>query len=211
MLDPQQARAYAAADFSSAHSLYPKLFATEFPRRPRKALVLDLGCGPGDVTRRFAAANPGYRFHAVDGSPAMLRHAPRSPRIRLIHGVIPDVELPATGYDVILSSSLLHHLHDPRVLWNTLCRYAKPGTRIFVVDFRRPTSRAAARQLAEKYAGREPAVLQRDFYNSLFAAFTPAEVRAQLRTAGLTALRVRPITDRHLMVSGVIRAPVAKV
>jgi 2-polyprenyl-3-methyl-5-hydroxy-6-metoxy-1,4-benzoquinol methylase len=164
--------------------------------------VLDIGCGPCDVTRRFATANPGYRFHAVDGSRAMLQRAPRQRRIKLICGCVPDVKLPAQRYDVILSSSLLHHLHNPVALWQTVARCAKPGSLVFVVDLRRPATMAAARTLTRKYAAGEPEVLRRDFYNSLLAAFTPAEVRRQLHRAGLDWLRVRVITDRHLLVSG---------
>ena len=202
MLDDEQARAYAAADFESAHSLYPMLFDKLFPDRPKRVRVLDLGCGPCDVTRRFAQANPGYRFHAVDGSPAMLRHAPRHPRIQLFCGCLPDLTLPARRYDVILASSLLHHLADPSGLWQTVARYAGPGTIVFVVDLRRPATRTAAKALVQKYSAGEPAVLRRDFYNSLLAAFTPAEVRRQLRAARLDWLRVRTITDRHLLVTG---------
>jgi hypothetical protein len=47
--------------------------------------------------------------------------------------------------------------------------------------------------------------LQRDFYNSLLAAFTPAEVRRQLAKSGLRELAVSVITDRHLIVCGRIR------
>jgi ubiquinone/menaquinone biosynthesis C-methylase UbiE len=202
MLDDEQARAYAAADFESAHSLYPVLFDKLFPNRSPRARVLDLGCGPCDVTIRFAQANPGYRFHAVDGSAAMLAQAPRHPRIKLIRGYLPGVRLPATHYDVILSSSLLHHLPDPTVLWRTVARYSQPGTIVFIVDLRRPGSKAAARAIVGKYSGSEPAVMKRDFYNSLLAAFTPAGVRRQLRAAGLDWLRVRAITDRHLLVAG---------
>ena len=191
MLDEKQARAYAAADFESAHSLYPKLFDKLFPDRPRRALVLDIGCGPCDVTIRFAQANPGYRFHAVDGSAAMLKCAPRLPRIKLIKGCVPNVKLPAKSYDVILSSSLLHHLQEPQALWQTIQRYSKPGTLAFVVDLRRPSTRAAAERIAKKYSVGEPPVLKRDFFNSLLAAFTPTEVRQQLRAAGLNWLRVR--------------------
>ena len=60
----EQARAYAAADFSAAHQSYVTLFSETFPQRPAKATVLDLGCGPADVTIRFAKANPGYGFVA---------------------------------------------------------------------------------------------------------------------------------------------------
>src|SRR5439155_1263356 len=79
----EQARAYAKANFSEAHQSYVTLFQETFPQRPAKATVLDLGCGPADVTLRFAQANPGYSFHAVDGSAAMLtcaREALRSSR-----------------------------------------------------------------------------------------------------------------------------------
>ena len=204
-----QAKAYAAADFESAHAMYPLLFARKFPRRPKQALVLDLGCGPCDVTMRFAQANPGYAFHAVDGSAAMLRQARRcvasqslSCQIKLIEGFIPGALIPQRGYDVILSSSFLHHLHDPQGLWRTVRERAKAATIVFVPDLRRPPTRAKAREFVRKYAGSDAQVLQRDFYNSLLAAFTPAEVRRQLKQAGLAGLKVEIISNRHLLVYG---------
>jgi len=208
----EQAQAYAQADFEAAHSSYPKLFAQKFPRRPRRAFVLDLGCGPCDVTTRFAKANPDYTFHAVDGSPAMLKYGRTllarsrglTRRIRLVEGFVPGAPIPRRRYDVILSSSFLHHLHDPQVLWQTVRKYARRGTIVFVPDLRRPPSRAKARAMTQKYSGNEPEVLKRDFCNSLQAAFTPAEVRGQLKQAGLPSLKVEVISDRHLLVFGKI-------
>ena len=208
----EQARAYAQADFEAAHSFYPRLFAEKFPRRPAKAFALDLGCGPCDVTLRFASVNPGYTFHAVDGSAAMLRYAKRavaeakfSRRIKLIEGFIPGAAIPRQTYDVILSSSFLHHLHEPRILWQTVRQYSRRGTLVFIPDLRRPATVAKARALTEQYSGDEPEVLRRDFYNSLLAAFTPAEVRTQLKTAGLAELRAEVVSDRHLVVFGKIK------
>lgn len=205
----EQAKAYAQADFEAAHSSYPKLFAEKFPCRPTRAWALDLGCGPCDVTMRFAKANPGYTFHAVDGSAAMLQHAKRavtsakfSRRIKLIEGFIPGAPIPRRTYDVILSSSFLHHLHEPQILWQTVRQYSRRGTLVFIPDLRRPTTLAKARALTRQYSGDEPEVLRRDFYNSLLAAFTPAEVRRQLKAAGLTELRVEIASDRHLVVFG---------
>jgi|ERR1051325_5519052 ubiquinone/menaquinone biosynthesis C-methylase UbiE len=205
----EQARAYAQADFEAAHSSYPELFAQKFPRRPKKAVVLDLGCGPCDVTIRFAKANPGYTFHAVDGSVAMLefgrvavRRVKLSRRIKLIEGFIPGAPIPRAPYDVILSSSFLHHLHDPQILWQTVRQYARRGAIVFVLDLRRPPSRAVARTMVKKYSAGEPGVLRRDFYNSLCAAFTPTEVWRQLEKAGLGELDVEIISDRHLVVFG---------
>ena len=206
----EQARAYAAADFSEAHQFYVTLFDETFPKRPAKGSVLDLGCGPADVTIRFAEANPRYVFHAVDGSAAMLRQAkaalasrPRTRRrVQFIEGCIPGAPIPRERYDVILSSNFLHHLHDPGVLWRTVRRYAKKGTLVFVTDLFRPGSRSQARALVREYSGGGAPILKRDFYNSLLAAFVPEEVESQVTGAGLDSLAVKVISDRHLVVFG---------
>src|SRR2546427_4056049 len=78
----EQARAYAAADFSEAHQSYVTLFHETFPERPATATALDLGCGAADVVIRFAEANPRYSFHAVDGSAEMLKYARKALRKR---------------------------------------------------------------------------------------------------------------------------------
>src|SRR2546426_4489570 len=102
MAEEAQAKAYAKADFADAHQRYVELFAATFPNRPAKGTALDLACGAADVTIRFARANPGYIFHAVDGSAAMLRHADEAlkqggdlaGRIRFIQGYIPGTPFP---------------------------------------------------------------------------------------------------------------------
>jgi SAM-dependent methyltransferase len=211
MEDEEQAEAYARADFAEAHQSYVDLFARFFPGRSKSAVVLDLGCGACDVVIRFARANPGYQFDAVDGSAAMLRQARQAlesapdmaPRVTLIEGFIPGAQLPRTQYDVILSNSFLHHLHRPGALWETVRFHARPGTLIFITDLRRPETPDAARSLVERYAAREAPILRRDFHNSLLAAFTPEEVREQLADTGLASLQVETLGDRHLAVIGV--------
>jgi SAM-dependent methyltransferase len=200
MTEAEQARAYAEADFETTHSRYPILFRDKFPNCPVAGHALDIGCGPGDVTRRFARILPGWTFDAVDGSAAMLAEAPATERIRYIHGSIPGVTLPRARYDLILSSSLLHHLHEPAVLWDAIRQHA--GDMVFVVDLRRPDSPQAAQQLTDQYSQGEPEVLRRDFFNSLLAAFTPDEVHQQLNAAGLNGLSVETISDRHLLTWG---------
>jgi SAM-dependent methyltransferase len=205
----EQAEAYARADFASPHQRFVDLFGEKFPAF-RAGLVLDLGCGPGDVALRFARAYPECRLHGVDGSPAMLeaaalcyaRHPGLRERVQLHHGLLPDAALPAACYDAVISNSLLHHLHDPGVLWQSVARWAAPGAPVFVVDLRRPASEAEARRLTACYAAGEPAVLQHDFYHSLLAAFEPEEIRAQLLRAGLGHLEIEIPSDRHVLIWG---------
>jgi len=210
MDDPLQAAAYAAADFAEPHRRIVETFDECFPETELTGTVLDLGCGPGDISFRFAARFPTCSVIGVDGSAAMIRLAnvrkariaTPGKRVTFIEGLIPGAAIPAVPYAAIVSNSLLHHLHDPQVLWQTVVRHAGAGTRIFIADLLRPESEGHAGRLVEMYADGEPEVLRRDFYHSLCAAFKPREVAAQIAAAGLGELSVQVISDRHLVVYG---------
>ena len=211
MDDPEQALAYHSADFSASHGRRVGIFRETFPGVELTGDALDLGCGSGDVLFRFARAFPGCRFVGVDGSPAMLALArgvasadsDLARRVLFVDGILPGAAIPDLPYQLVMSHSLLHHLHDPQVLWDTVKECARPGARVFVADLRRPESADDARCIVQEFSGDEPAILQRDFYNSLCAAFTPEEAAAQLQAAGLPELRVAPVGDIHLIISGV--------
>lgn len=210
MLDGEQALAYSRGDFEEPHSRIVAEFCRRFPDLPRQGNLLDLGCGPGDITLRLARRLPAWQIDGIDGSPAMLalgRQAVAAEpdlegRVRLIEGLIPEVPLSRACYEAIFSNSLLHHLPDPAVLWRTIRQSAGAGTAVYVADLFRASSREVAADLVLRYSANEPEVLKRDFFNSLCAAFTPEEVRAQLAAAGLTFLRVETLSDRHLVVWG---------
>jgi trans-aconitate methyltransferase len=211
MDDHQQAAAYANADFEEPHEQFATLFQQAFPNHEFTGVLLDLGCGPGDITRRVARRFPKVRIDAVDGAAVMLAEGQRltsgtneASRIHYVHGLLPGCQLPQQHYDGIFSNSLLHHLADPMVLWHSVKDHAKAGTPVFVMDLLRPDSKQTAKQLVEQYAADEPAVLKEDFYNSLLAAFEIDEVRQQLTECGLQHLQVGQVSDRHLTVSGYI-------
>ena len=212
MDDPLQARAYASADFADTHNRIVDCFADYFPEQGLHGHILDLGCGPGDISFRFAHRYQNCSVIGVDGSKAMIELANRNKvragnvgdRITFVEGLIPGVSLESVPYTAIISNSLLHHLHKPQVLWETIRKHADAGTKIYIADLFRPKDHAAARQLVETYAAGEPDILRRDFYNSLLAAFEPFEVEAQLAAAGLGELSVAVISDRHMVVHGVI-------
>jgi trans-aconitate methyltransferase len=212
MLDEAQALAYAQADFAQPHQRVVEEFQATFAFCTLDGPLLDLGCGPGDITFRFAQAFPRARLLAVDGSPAMIALARQramtestlARRIDFFEGIVPDTNLPRLPYQAIISNSLLHHLHQPQVLWTTIRQYGGSGTLVFIYDLRRPATIEQASKLVEQYAADEPAVLRHDFYHSLLAAFTVAEVQEQLAQAGLTELTVRASGDRHLLVHGIL-------
>lgn len=214
MDDPAQARAYAEADFEQPHSQVIVQFQRCFAGLPINGCILDLGCGPCDITRRFALAYPDCTLHAVDGAAqmlklgtAMLDQTGLAARITLVQARLPDDALPRSGYDAVISNSLLHHLADPQVLWQSITRHARPGAPVFVMDLSRPDSTAAARALMEQYAASEPEILRQDFYNSLCAAYRVDEVAAQLVAAGLGHFNIETVSDRHFIVHGFMADP----
>lgn len=208
MTDPDQVRAYANADFSVPHEGFVSLLSEKFPTLPRTGRALDLGCGPGDISFRFARRFPGWSLVAVDAAAAMLELAGSTLRAGEFTSRISfhQVYLPAPNpfgpFELVFSNSLLHHLADPLVLWRTLREWGTSRVPIFVMDLMRPNSRAEAKELVETYASNEPAILKQDFHNSLLAAYRPEEVRAQLADCGLGHLEVEATTDRHFIVWG---------
>jgi SAM-dependent methyltransferase len=210
MDEPEQARAYAQADFSKSDALFIRLLTELEPGELKGARAIDLGCGPAQIVLRFLQAYPGTECDALDGSAAMLEHARKAldelpglaRRCRLIQDVLPTTRIPSSTYDLVLCNSLLHHLHDPQVLWRTVRKAAKPGAIVLVMDLMRPPSAMWAESLVAAYAADAPEVLRKDFRNSLVAAFEPREVIAQLEEAELTGLEVGVVSDRHLAVLG---------
>ncbi len=209
MNDPEQALAYAAADFSQAHDAFVAHFKERFPKFS-KGRAIDLGCGAADITIRFALAFPDVEIDGIEGAQAMLalgrlavEQKKLGNRISLLPMRLPSDGVQPNHYDVVLSNSLLHHLDDPLTLWQTIRKSAKIGAPILVMDLVRPDNIGAAEDLARHYAADAPAVLYRDFYNSLLAAYDPEEIEFQLKQSGFGHLSIDLVSDRHVLICGV--------
>lgn len=216
MNEKAQAKAYAEANFSEPHENFVDLFKEYFSREsgssPEEVLtgnILDLGCGPADVIVRFAKRFTQCNIVAVDGADSMLEYAKEAikqagltDRITLQKIYLPNGSINDLDYQAIISNSLLHHLKDPQSLWKVINKYSKNGTFVFIMDLMRPRNELGAKELMEEYASDEPEILQQDFYNSLLAAYTIAEVEEQLERERLIELKVLPVSDRHLVVHG---------
>ena len=211
MDQPDQAEAYAKANFDQANRLFAELLLKLYPQGV-SGLALDLGCGPGDIPLALLQAHPELIIDALDGAQAMLQIArnkqqqsPVGDRLRLHCQLLP-CQTPAHGqYDLVISNSLLHHLVDPADLWQSLLECARPGAGILVMDLARPESTTQVNQLVEQYARDESPILREDFRNSLHAAYTLAEVQQQLQGYPALDCQVMMVSDRHWAVLGWVR------
>lgn len=203
-----QADAYASADLSELHGPLVAEFVGRFATAEGR--LLDVGCGAGDMTVRILEACPHLTAVGVDGSAPMLARAQESvtraqlgARVRLERLVVPHRSL-ETGFDVVIANSVLHHVADPVAFWRWLARCVRPGGSVVVADLRRPTDLAEVRRRVHAFSDGAHADVQRDFFNSLRAAYTRAEIRQQLDTAGLSGFTVTNLGDLHVIAGGVV-------
>ena len=208
-----QVLAYAQADFAASDAAMVERLAQLCDEDPGTALV-DLGCGPGNISLLLAARWPAAKVLGLDGAPRMLTVARErlagaplelANRLRFEQTLLP---LAAAGeleahFSAVVSNSLLHHLHDPAVLWQTVTQLGAPGAFDYVQDLRRPATPEAVEALVAAKMASAPEVLRCDYRASLHAAFTVVEVEQQLEQAGLTAqLQVAQRQERYLEVWG---------
>jgi ubiquinone/menaquinone biosynthesis C-methylase UbiE len=202
----EEVRAYRQGDFRRVNRLCARRALRAAGKSRGRAI--DLGTGPAEIPIHLCEMAPGWSVTAVDASPEMLRAAREnvrrsglSRRIRLLRGDAKRVKEIRTGFDLVLSNSLLHHLEDPLPFWREVARLAAGGA-VCIQDLFRPASRAEALRLVKRHTVGASPLLRELFHRSLLAAFTPEEVRGQLAEAGIGGLSVRKVSDRHMTVSG---------
>lgn len=88
----------------------------------RTPVVLDAGCGRGLGLLGMATAQPGLQFVGIDLNRTALAEATQAARQRGLRNVrfaevdletLDGLQIPDGGFDVIISSGVLHHLVDP--------------------------------------------------------------------------------------------------
>ncbi|NAZ75358.1 methyltransferase domain-containing protein [Kineococcus sp. T13] len=101
--DPQQYARFSAPRSRPFGDLLARVGAQE----PR--LVVDVGCGSGELTRSLARRWPGARVRGVDSSPEMVAAAaagaPPGDGVQFAEGRAEDVD--ASGVDVLVSNAVL--------------------------------------------------------------------------------------------------------
>jgi SAM-dependent methyltransferase len=105
------------------------------------AIVADLGCGPGYLTRRLAHAVPEGLVYAVDVEPRQIYRLHDYLLEEKVFNVIPvlsslvDPHLPPGQVDMIVILDTYHHFDDRDQYLQTLTRALAPGGRIAIIDY----------------------------------------------------------------------------
>lgn len=123
------------------------------PDRPA-ATVLDVACGPGNVTRALAAGvGDGGLVVGVDASPTMLARAVADtpdPGVRYVRGDAVDLPFRDGAFDAVCCHGALYLFDDPWRAVDSMTRVLRPGGRLTILTSRRlglPASRTGVELL----------------------------------------------------------------
>lgn len=210
-----EARDYDAMDHEQVNASF---CADLLAVRPRPGHVLDVGTGTALIAIELCRRSPEARLEGIDLARHMLdlavqnvQRAQMQGRIHLARMDAKATTWSAGTFDTVISNSLVHHIPDPRAVFEEMWRLVAGGGVLFVRDLARPTDAVQVETLAERYASapeghgsspdRETRMMharQRAlFVASLHASLTVDEVRAMIAPLGVPGDAVRMTSDRH--------------
>jgi ubiquinone/menaquinone biosynthesis C-methylase UbiE len=100
--------------------------------------VLDVGCGPGTITRDFAAlVGRQGEVVGIDSSPDVVAQAAEGgdlPHVRFAVGDALHLVAGDDTYDVVHAHQVLQHLTDPVAALREMARVCRPGGLVAVRD-----------------------------------------------------------------------------
>jgi ubiquinone/menaquinone biosynthesis C-methylase UbiE len=167
------------------------LLLFKMPTVTDNLLIADFGCGNMGYASILETIYPNSNFIGYDASALMLQKAEEiinHDKFMLVQVSPDDSEIPSENFDVVISSLLLHQYLDPMVMWNSIKRIGKKGSKFYVFDILRVEDADICNDIVENYTPQIATTeFKKDYFNTLRAGFTVAEIEQQLLDADLTA------------------------
>ena len=166
--------------------------------------VLDVGTGTALIPIELCRREVACRITAIDLAAEMLKladlniaRANLASRIQAEQIDAKHMPYAASVFDAVISNSIVHHIPEPRDVFEEMLRVLRSSGVLFVRDLLRPQSLAEVDHLVANYAGRENAHSQQLFRDSLHAALSLSEVRELAAACGIAASAAQQTSDRH--------------
>ncbi len=220
MEQKEQVISYNEADFSegedklinqiSYYLFKNNIFLSE------KDLIVDLGCGPGNISEKLAIKWPKTDVIGIDGSMEMILKAESNKEnsfnhrklknLRYICSDIKGFELdnisPKKEINLLVSNSLIHHIIHLEDFFSTIKRLSSNMTINFHKDLKRPLNEKSALELKRKCSKEYNEVLTNDYYASLRASYTYKELNDFTVENDFSSLEVFEDGDKYLILYG---------
>ena len=181
-----------------------------------KDLIVDLGCGQGNISEKLAIKWPNTEVVGIDGSKEMILRAEYNKNIstnqkklknlRYICSDIKDIKLNnfllKKRISLLVSNSLIHHITNLEDFFNTIRSLSSNSTVNFHKDLKRPLDEKSALELKAKCSTKYNEILTNDYYASLRASYTFKELKNFTLENDLSSLDVFEEGDNYLIVYG---------
>jgi ubiquinone/menaquinone biosynthesis C-methylase UbiE len=107
-------------------------------RLPAAPVILDVGCGTGEITARLGAVYPHATLIGIDVVESHLELARRrctalGDRVRFSTGDAYDLQFPAASFDLVVCRHVLQAVPAPEQILAELVRVARPGGVLHVI------------------------------------------------------------------------------
>ncbi len=220
MEEREQVISYDEADFSEGevhliNQINHYLLRKNIPLGEND-LIVDLGCGPGNISEKLAIKWPNTEVIGIDGSREMISRAEYNRNIstnkkklknlRYICSDIKDVKsnnfLLKKGISLLVSNSLIHHITNLEDFFNTIRSLSSNITVNFHKDLKRPLDENSALELKAQCSTKYNKILTNDYYASLRASYTFKELKNFILENNLSSLEVFEDGDNYLIVYG---------
>ena len=220
MKKKEQVISYDEADFSEGEDNFINqinhyLFKNDISLS-EKDLIVDLGCGPGNISEKLAIRWPKAEVIGVDGSKEMIIKAESNKSIsaekrklknlKYICADIKDLKLNKIAkkkkISLLVSNSLIHHITYLEDFFNARRNLSNNTTINFHKDLKRPIDEKDALELKAQCSTKYNEILTNDYYASLKASYTFKELKNFILENDLYSLDVFEEGDNYLIVYG---------
>ena len=201
---------YEFIDFINAYLKFNKINLSD------KDLIIDLGCGPGNITEKVSLKWPEVNVLGIDGSNEMINEA-RSRKnlcknkqyfknISYFCADIKSIELNKftsnRNLTLLISNSLIHHITSIDEFFDCISNLSMKETINFHKDLRRPKDKKTALKLREKCNQIYNITLTNDYYASLKASYKINELKKVILRRNFNSLDVIEDGNDYLILYG---------
>ena len=220
MKKKEQVISYDEADFSEGevnlinqinHYLLRKNISLS-----EKDLIVDLGCGPGNISEKLAIKWPNTEVVGIDGSKEMIMRAEykketsgNKKKLKNLRYICSDIkDIKSTNFllkkeiSLLVSNSLIHHITHLEDFVNTIRCLSSNITVNFHKDLKRPLDEKSALELKLQCSNKYNEILTNDYYASLKASYTYKELKNFILENDLSSLEVFEDGDKYLILYG---------
>jgi len=215
-----QVKAYRAADFSFGENNLIKFISNYLKinniNLSKNDLIVDLGCGPGNISEKLSERWPDVNVLGVDGSQEMIKEAESRlfknkivNKYRNLNYLCSDIRKISSHeifsrkkITLLVSNSLIHHINHIDNFFKFIVNLSNKETINFHKDLIRPKDQETALKLRDKCSQKFSSILTNDYYASLKASYRKNEVQKKILELNLNSMNVIEETKEYLIVYG---------